>query len=347
MPLAQIRLAKALHRRGYKVEFIIGYVPDSVSEPLIDGIKVINLDIPRTYKLIAPIISYLNKNKPDVIFSAEDHLNAVVTLAVFLTRSKSRLGTSSRVTPYDTYSNNVFSKRWVLKQLNQILWHRVDALVCVSKDMVKQYEAIFGRTKYQCIYNVVVDSEIYDKMAVPVDDRWLNDSSTPLVITAGRLAPEKGFPDLINAMKVLSKSTKARLAILGDGPLRQELESLIKEQGLSDTVRLLGFQENPYKYFSKAKVFVLSSYVEGLPNVLVEAMACGVTPVSTNCPTGPEEVLKGGKYGYLVPVRDPEAMANAIQKAIENPIMPEHIREAIEPFTEERVVKRHQIILGF
>lgn len=347
VPLAQIRLAKALHRRGYKVEFIIGYVPDDVAEPLIEGVKVINLDSPRTYKTLYPIISYLRKSKPDVIFSAEDHLNAIVTLAVLLTRSKARLGTSSRVTPYDTYSNNVLSKRWVLKQINQVLWRRVDALVCVSKDMVKQYEAIFGVTKYQCIYNVVVDSEIYDKMAVPLDDPWLNDNSTPLVITAGRLAPEKGFPDLINAMKVLSKTTKARLAILGDGPLRQKLAAQINELGLSDSVRLLGFQANPYKYFSKAKVFVLSSYVEGLPNVLVEAMACGVTPVSTNCPTGPEEVLKGGKYGYLVPVRDPIAMAYAIQKALENPIRPEHIREAIEPWTEERVIERHQSVLGF
>ena len=347
VPLAQIRLAKAFRRRGYEVEFVIGYVPSDVTEPVIEGIDVINLNQPRTYKTLFSIISYLRKSKPGVIFSAEDHLNAIVTLAVLATRSKAKLGTSSRVTPYDTYSNNVLTKRWVLKQINKVLWRRVDALVCVSKDMVKQYQAIFGATKYQCIYNVVVDSDIYDKMAVPVDDPWLNDTSTPLIITAGRLAPEKGFPDLINAMTLLRDSAAARLVILGEGPLRNGLEALIEEQGLTNSVRLLGFQENPYKYLSKANVFVLSSYAEGLPNVLVEAMACGLTPVSTNCPTGPEEVLKNGKCGYLVPVHDPAAMAKAIQKALENPIRPEHIREAIEPFTEERVIKRHQSVLEF
>ncbi|MCI5221991.1 MAG: glycosyltransferase [Candidatus Electrothrix sp. AR4] len=347
VPLAQIRLAKSLSRRGYPVEFVIGYVPNDVAVPEIKGVKVINLDVPRTFKLILPVFFYIKKNMPDVIFSAEDHLNAVVTLAVIFTGSKAKLSTSSRVTPYDTYSNTIFSKRWVLKQINKVLWYRVDALVCVSKDMVKQYEDIFGATKYQCLYNVVCDSELYRKMVVSVDDPWLNDRSIPLVITAGRLAPEKCFPDLIIAMKILLRAKEVRLVILGDGPLRADLDTLIKEEGLDETVRLLGFQNNPYKYFSKARVFVLSSCVEGLPNVLVEAMACGCTPVSTDCPTGPREVLKNGRYGYLVPMHDPVKMAIAIKMAIEQPVPLKGLKDAIQPFTEELVIKRHKEILGF
>lgn len=346
VPLAQIRLAKALHRRGYLVEFVIGHVPDSLSTPQIDGIRVTNLDIPRTYKLIFPIISYLRKIKPDVIFAAEDHLNAIVALAVVLVGSKAKLSASSRVTPYDTYSDKLFSKRWILKHLSILLRKRVDALVCVSEDMVKQYEAIFGPSKYQCIYNVVFDADTTQRMREPVDDHWLNDKSDPLIIAAGRLAPEKGFQDLILAMKVLSQRVNARLAILGEGPLRAELDALIQRERLADSVRLLGFQENPLKYFSRARVFVLSSYVEGLPNVLVEAMACGCTPVATDCPTGPREVLRDGRYGHLIPMRDPVSMAEAIEKALQNPISPEQLREAIEPFTEERVIEKHQKVLG-
>ncbi|MDO8334789.1 MAG: glycosyltransferase [Nitrosomonas sp.] len=346
VPLAQIRLAKAWLRRGYKVEFIIGYVPDNLTVPDIEGIRVINLNLPRTYKQLLPIILYIRANQPDVIFTAEDHLNAIVTLAVIVTRSKAKLSASSRVTPYDTYSNRIFSKRWILKQLSTLLRKRVDALVCVSKDMVKQYEAIFGPSKFQCIYNVVCDADTPQRMNEPVDDLWLNDKSTPIVITAGRLAPEKGFSDLILAVKLLSQRTAMRLAILGDGPLRRELETFIQREGLTDTVRLLGFQENPLKYFKQSRVFVLSSYVEGLPNVLVEAMACGCTPVSTDCPTGPREVLKGGEYGYLVPMRDPEAMASAIQRALEEPMSLEKLKEAIEPFTEEQVIRKHRSVLG-
>jgi len=345
VPLAQIRLAKALHRCGYKVEFVIGYVPDSLSIPEIERIRVINLNIPRTYKLLFPIISYIRANQPDVIFTAEDHLNAIVTLAAILTGSKAKLSASSRITPYRVYSNKLFSKKWALKYFSIFLRNRIDALVCVSEDMVKEYEAILGPSKYQCIYNVIWDADTPRRMREPVDDPWLNNSSIPGVISAGTLSRRKGFADLILAMKIVTQRKPARLVILGEGHLRTDLEALIQNEGLADSVRLLGFQDNPLKYFSRSKVFVLSSYAEGLPNVLVEAMACGCTPVATDCPTGPREVLKGGEYGYLIPMRDPEAMANAIQKALEHPMSPEQLKEAIEPFTEDRVIQKHQSVL--
>lgn len=346
VPLAQIRLAKALYRRGHHVEFVIGYVPNDLSIPDIEGIRVINLNMPRTYKLLFPIISYLSKVQPDVVFTAEDHLNAIVALAALLAGSKAKLSASSRITPYRVYSDRLFSKKWVLKYFSIALRNRIDALVCVSQDMVKEYEAIFGPSKYQCIYNVISDADTPRRMSEPVDDPWLNDSLIPVVISAGTLSRRKGFGDLIRAMKLVNQHTPARLMILGEGHLRADLEALIQNEGLGDSVRLLGFQDNPLKYFSRSKVFVLSSYAEGLPNVLVEAMACGCTPVATDCPTGPREVLKGGEYGHLIPMRDPEAMAAAIQKALEQPMSTEQLREAVEPFTEEQVIQKHRSVLG-
>jgi glycosyltransferase involved in cell wall biosynthesis len=147
-------------------------------------------------------------------------------------------------------------------------------------------------------------------------------------------------------MKELAKSRKLRLVILGDGPLRAELEALIKKLDLNDVVKLLGYVDNPLKYFSRADVFVLSSHVEGLPNVLVEAMICGCTPVSTDCPTGPREVLQDGKYGYLVAMRDPIALAAGIEKALDHPIPKNLLRDAVKPFAEHAVIARHFEILG-
>jgi glycosyltransferase involved in cell wall biosynthesis len=174
----------------------------------------------------------------------------------------------------------------------------------------------------------------------------LQDKSVPVVISAGRLAPEKGFPDLIRAIRIVGESRPVRLLILGEGPLAAELEALIDAQGLRDAIKLIGFRSNPHQYFRHANVFVLSSYVEGLPNVLVEAMECGCTPVATDCPTGPREVLQDGKYGALVPVRDPAAMAAAIIAALDHPVSPELLREAIQPFTEAQVIQRHRASLG-
>lgn len=345
VPLAQIRLAKAFLRRGYVIEFVIGYVPDYLEAPIVDGATVINLDIQRTFKLLPSIVSCIKNFQPDVIFTAEDHLNTIVAMAAIAARSKAKISASSRISPYRTYSDKPFSKDWVLKYSNILLRRRLDALVCVSEDMAKDYKAIFGETRHQCIYNMAYDADTLTRISEPVDDLWITDKSTPLIVTAGRLCPGKGYPDLINAINIIRKERPIKLAILGEGDFRPELEALIEKQDLSDSVRLLGFQENPLKFFKQANVFALSSYFEGLPNVLIEAMAAGCTLVSTDCPTGPREVLKDGKYGYLVPMHDPESMANAIKQALENPASPELMKEAIEPFTEESVIRKHQKIL--
>ena len=121
---------------------------------------------------------------------------------------------------------------------------------------------------------------------------------------------------------------------------------MIVKLGLTAVVRLQGYVENPLKFFAHADVFVLSSHVEGLPNVLIEAMMCGCTPVSTDCPTGPREVLQNGKYGYLVPVGDPVAMAAAVEQALCHPIPRNLLAEAILPFREGAVIERHFEVLG-
>ena len=183
-------------------------------------------------------------------------------------------------------------------------------------------------------------------MKEPLEHEWFLRKDCPVLVAAGRLAPWKGFVDLIHAMKELSQRRHARLLILGDGPQRAELEALIIELGLTDVVRLQGYVENPLKFFARADVFVLSSHVEGLPNVLVEAMMCGCTPVSTDCPTGPREVLQDGEYGYLVPMRDPVALAAGIEQALDSPIPRNHLADAVQPFEEGAVLKRHFEILG-
>jgi len=212
--------------------------------------------------------------------------------------------------------------------------------------MVQQYRTVFRSPPHVYVYNIVDDKHSRRRMKVPVEHEWLQRNDSPVLVAAGRLAPWKGFEDLIRAMKVLSEKRTARLMILGDGPLRSELEALIVELGLTDVVRLQGYVENPLKFFAGADVFVLSSHVEGLPNVLVEAMMCGCTPVSTDCPTGPREVLQDGKYGYLVPMRDPVALAAGIEQALDHPIPRDLLAEAIRPFEEGAVIERHFEVLG-
>jgi glycosyltransferase involved in cell wall biosynthesis len=346
VPLAQLRFARALSNMGHEVDLLIGRIDPQYKLPQTPGVNVNVFNQSNVRGMLLPLWRYLRSTKPDVVFSAEDHLNAVVLLAAIASGSRAKISGSSRVTPYDTYSKDLFSKRWVLKQFMRAVMWRADALTCVSKDMVEQYRHVFYSPPHVAVYNIVDDIHSRLRLEEPVEHEWFLDEDIPVLVAAGRLAAWKGFADLIHAMKVLTQGRRARLIILGDGPLRAELQALIDELGLSDVVSLLGYVENPLKYFARADVFVLSSHVEGLPNVLVEAMLCGCTPVSTDCPTGPCEVLQGGKYGYLVPMRDPAAMADGIEMALDHPISKELLAEAVRPFEEGTVLARHFEVLG-
>lgn len=346
VPLAQLRFARALAEDGHDVDLLIGRIDPQYQFPEVTGVRVLKLNRRNVRGMFIPVWRYLRTAQPDVMFSAEDHLNAVVLLAAILSRSRAKISSSSRVTPFDTYSSVPFTKRWVLKLIMRAVMWRADALTCVSQDMVEQYRQVFRSPPHVCVYNIVDDPSSRLRMLEPVEHEWIVRKECPVLVAAGTLAPWKGFADLIRAMKVLSLRRRARLVILGDGPERSELEALIVELALSDVISLQGYVENPLKFFARADVFVLSSHVEGLPNVLVEAMSCGCTPVSTDCPTGPKEVLQDGKYGYLVPMRDPIAMAAGIARALDNPIPKNLLADAVRPFERSAVIRRHFEVLG-
>ncbi|MBG0792643.1 glycosyltransferase [Methylocystis sp. H62] len=296
--------------------------------------------------MLYPLWKCFRKNKPDIVFSAEDHLNTIVLLAAILSGSSAKISGSSRVTPYDTYSTKIFTKRWVLKQVFRTVMWRANVLTCVSKDMVEQYRKVFSNAPHVCVYNIVDNPLSRQKMLEPVDAEWFLQKDIPVIVAAGQLEPWKGFADLIRAVKEVSRRRSVRLVIFGEGSLRDELERLIQELDLTDNVKLPGNVANPLKYFTHARVFALTSYVEGMPNALIEAMMCGCTPVATNCPTGPRELLDDGKFGYLVSVGDPISIASGIEQALEKPIDKHLLAEAIAPFEEQTIIARHFELLG-
>ena len=347
VPLAQIRLARALAGRGHAVELIFGRGDPDHPIPKIPNVKVTVWKAPNVRAIIRPMRSYLADERPDIVFSAEDHLNGAVLAAAILSGSKAKISGSSRVPPSFTYSNRPFTKGWLFKQLLRAVMWRADALTCVSQDMVDQYRGYFANAPHVCVHNIVVDQASRERMTEPVEHPWFNDRTTPLISAAGTLSPRKGFIDLIDSVKLLADHGRdCRLVIFGEGRARPDLEERIAAHGLEDRISLPGRIANPLRYFARSDVFVLSSYAEGLPNVLVEAMLCGCTPVATDCPTGPREVLQDDRYGYLVPMHAPAAMADAIARVLDAPIPVETLDQGIAPFTEEAVIGRHFDMLG-
>lgn len=342
VPLAQMKFASALATKGHEVNLLIGFKAEEVVLPDVPGVKVTVLNRPKVRSLISDFVSHFRSREPDIVFTAEDHLNAVVLLSALIARSKAKISCSSRVNPFDTYSTRLFSKGWSLKLIMNALMWRADVLTCVSEGMVAQYQSLFRNSRHVCVYNIVDTPIAREKLKEPLDKSVFDpDPDCTTLVAAGQLAPWKGFSDLISAIYLVAKKHKVRLVILGEGPLRADLEAQIKALGMEEVISLVGHVNNPLKYFSAANVFVLSSLLEGMPNVLIEAMMAGCTPVATDCPTGPREILESGRFGYLVPVNNPSALAGAIERAIEHPVSPDVLNEALAPFHQDAVIEKH------
>jgi glycosyltransferase involved in cell wall biosynthesis len=231
-----------------------------------------------------------------------------------------------------------------------------DAVVAVSEGVADDLAAHFGipRDRISVVHNPVVSGSLKEKAAAPIDHPWLASGAPPVVLSAGRLHPTKDYPTLIRSFARLRQVREARLLILGSGKndeetarRRAELIELAAELGVSEDVDLPGFVPNPLPYMARAAVFVLSSLWEGFGNVLVEALACGCPVVSTDCPSGPAEILDHGRYGRLVPVGDDSAMAEAMLTVLRNPPDRDVLRARGALFTVDRAVDAYlDLLLG-
>jgi glycosyltransferase involved in cell wall biosynthesis len=235
-------------------------------------------------------------------------------------------GTSTRVivSEHNTFSQAIQhtskTKRRLLPFFVRHFYPWADSIVAVSQGVANDLARSTGllRESIQAIYNPVITPELLEKTKEPLEHPWFAPSEPPVILGVGKLEAQKDFPTLIRAFAQVRQVRPARLMILGWGPDRPKLEALVRELGLEADVSLSGYVDNPYPYMAKASVFVLSSAWEGLPTVLIEAMAVGTPVVSTDCPSGAAEILGSGKYGLLTPVGDSQALAKAILEVLSN-----------------------------
>ena len=219
------------------------------------------------------------------------------------------------------------------------IYRWADAIVAVSNGVADDVAREVGldRNRIRTIYNPAITPDLASKAREPVHHRWFQPGATRVIISMGRLNVQKDYPTLLRAFKrLLTQQQDLRLIILGEGEEREALELLARELRIADYVDLAGFVSNPFAYMAKASVFVLSSAWEGLPMALVEAMACGTPVVSTDCPFGPKEILERGRYGPLVPIRDDEALAQAIKETLDNPLSSEILKNAATRFSVQK-----------
>lgn len=273
---------------------------------------------------IASLARYLREQPPDVLLSAMTYTNLVALWARDLAQATAPVVISERISLSHHIESKSAKNAWRWRYLLPAVSHAyrsADGICVVSNSVADDLAANtrLERSAIRTIYNPVVDDKLREMAAEPLDHPWFAPGARPVVLGVGRLIPQKDFPTLLRAFALLSTKSRARLVILGEGRLRGELEELARELGITSHFDLPGFAENPYRYMSRAGVFALSSIYEGLPGVLIQALACACPVVSTDCPGGSAEILAGGQVGRLVPVRDAAALAEALHSTLQEP----------------------------
>lgn len=231
----------------------------------------------------------------------------------------------------------------------RLFYPRADAVIAPSAGVARDLVDHVGvpEAKVHVLYSPTVTKGLAAEAAAPLAHAYLGGEGRKLFVAAGRLSQAKGFDVLLDAFAIVAAAQpEARLIILGEGDRRTTLESQRRALDLEASVDLPGFVANPFPYMKAADAFVLSSRFEGLPNVLIQAMACGTTPVSTTCPSGPDEILESGRHGYLVPVDDSVALAAAMQQALAAPIAREQLLARARDFDEDLCLDRYARLIA-
>lgn len=340
-------LAGALAKRGLDVDLVLARAMGEYLALVPKNVRLVDLKAPRLRATPPRLARYLRRARPAALLSAYDQLNLLAVVARLLSRTRTRLVCTVHI---DLSTCLKLEPRTLRKRtyasLLRVMFQRADHVVCVSQGVADSLVTRLGVSSdhVSVIYNPVSIDRIRVLADEPVDHPWFREGAPPVILGVGRLDPQKDYPNLMRAFALLRTKRSARLVILGEGPERAHLERLAGELGIKQDVWLPGFVENPYKYIKRCSVLVSSSRWEGFSLALVEGMALGISVVSTDCPSGPREVLEGGKWGRLVPVRDSQALARALEEALDAPIVAPP--EALERFAVDRVASQYLKVLG-
>lgn len=343
-----VNLANALVERGYAVDMVLLSASGPFLHDLVPSVRVVDLGAARVRSALVPLVRYMRNTKPNAVLACMWPLTVLAVVARRLSGVRMRL----LVAEHNTWSISQRDHRaWIrpcIRWSMRLCFPHTDGVIAVSNGAAAD-QARFADVDaglITTIYNPVVNPKL-DRCRV-LDQReadLLWSRAKYRIISAGNLKPQKNQALLLRAMKLLSQRLDVHLVILGEGQLRASLEQLAAELGITDRVTLPGFKAQPAPYFLSADMFALSSDWEGLPTVLIEALAAGTPIVSTDCPSGPREILANGRFGRLVPVGDAAALADAMAISLESEHDHDALRIRAQDFTIDKAVDQYEALL--
>ncbi len=334
---SMLRLANGLAEEGLKIDLILAQKDGTYFSEISPQVNLVCLKTKRLLWGLPKLVKYLKQEKPTYLICALNYVNLIGLWARFIAGVPTRTIVTVRNTISPQLNQLVLKKRLIHRLLHHSYLHAY-FIVAISQGVADNLTATFNLPRHciKVIYNPAFTPNLLLQAKETIDHPWFSPREPPVILGVGRLTQQKDFPTLIRAFAIAQQHYSARLMILGEGEERPRLAALVKELGLEDQVSLPGFVKNPFAYMDQAALFVLSSAWEGFGNVLVEAMAVGTPVVATNCKSGPEEILAGGKYGTLVAVGDVEGLAQAMLTTLNNPIASEVLQSRAKEFSQEK-----------
>lgn len=347
---AMLYLANEISQRGYSVDLVLVKAEGPYLEEILTSVNVVELQAPRLLLSLSRLTNYLKSERPSVLMTTLGDTNFVALWARRFANVPTRIVLSIQTHMSLGAKRTTRLKHKLTPFLASLFYPWADEIISTSQGVAEDLASIVKMPveDVKVIYNPIITADFFEKVAQPVDHPWFSQeqkSQHPVIIGVGRLELQKDFHSLIHALAKVRERYPARLMILGEGSLRASLEELIQTLRLSECVALPGFVDNPYAYMAQASIFVLSSLFEGFGNVLGEAMAAGTPVVSTDCQSGPSEILEGGAFGKLVAVGDTDAMSEAILQTLECPPDIESIRLRGHHFSVDRATSEYLKVL--
>jgi len=334
-----LTLASCMVKKGYAVDLVLVSKEGPYLDEISPATRIIDLQQKRAAAALLPLIRYIRRERPAFVISTMSHVNIITLLASIMSFTGCK-AIVREVTNMSTTAEKKFSlKGLIIGKAIRWLYRQADQIVAVSKGVADSLVRGFSLPpeKIKVFYDPVVTEDLAIRAGEPVYHPWFSEQKIPIILAAGRLSREKDYPTLLKAFSLLYKEIPARLVVLGEGTERKALEDLVNKLGIEEVVSFPGFVLNPFPYMKRADVFTLTSIFEGLSNVLVQAMAVGTTVISTNCPSGPAEVLEDGKYGALVSVGDAEALKDALKSGLSCPTDPNLLKEGTLRFLADKI----------
>lgn len=341
-----VNLANGFVRAGMEVSVLVNRPNELFMEQLDPEVRQQVLPSRSDRGLARELLAFIRAHWPAVVLTTEERDDGIAVAAreelkdprvrFFL-----RMVTTLSVRLANQYRfrlNRVLYRRKLRR-----IYSRCDGVICNSEGVADDLVSFLDlpRGGIAVLPNPTVTPELLAAAREPIAHPWFAAGEPPVILGAGRLGRAKDFGTLLKAFALLRSNRPCRLMILGQGRQKERLEAQARELGVEADFELPGFVSNPYAYMARAGLFVLSSLWEGCPNVLIEAMAVGTPVVATDCRSGPREILQGGRFGTLVPLRDPAAMVKAMAETLDLPLSSAVLREAVQGYTLEISIQKH------